>query len=186
MGLDLIWCEVDWDELSRCCRSSSGADDLDQALEDEDCPWLQRVDMDDEWLSLFQSWYGLLEFNDGLIDYERDVYDALLREFPVLKDCGVIWDAETLCHDVPYELEDGNGIGELQGALSPTTAGIVAQNLQQLDRAKIRRIIASSESFDEGEIFNSPSEFIDFIDAITRAFSAAAAKGKGMLMYCAG
>jgi len=182
MGMDIQWIEVDWESARKAYAKDDFPEPFTDALEEEE-GWLLALENEneDEDLERLCSWNRWLEFNDGLMESARPVYDQLANGFPVLKDVGVIW-SEDLAPQLPKDLP--NDPEELLfAALAPERVKTVSASLANLDSPALGKLIDDAIESGAVEWFESGDEFLDFIKALQAAFERAASRSRGFVVW---
>lgn len=180
MGMDIQWLEVDWDRALEAYSAGDFPEPFSDALEEEE-DWLLALENEDEELERLCSWNRWLEFSDGLFEGAKPVYDQLVRDYPVLKDVGLIW-SEKLAPQLPKDLPD-DPEQLLLGAFSPDRVKQVSTALKNLDHPALSKVIDGAVDSGAIEWFESGSEFSDFIKSLQGAFERASLQARGFIVW---
>ncbi|MFN0129286.1 MAG: hypothetical protein ACKV19_21675 [Verrucomicrobiales bacterium] len=184
MGIDIDWYSVDWEEFTRRYVNASDTDEVLSEVFECGAPWTRRLDMDEDWLALLESWYALLEFNDDLGGAEPHLHHSLRQKFPCLAHGGIIWDAETLSPCFPMDITNDKS-GSLIGALSPLTTRRLHDELAALDRTELANLINGTKCIDDPDLFGGSANFITLVDLLTEVCRQSVSENRGLLIAAA-
>ncbi len=181
MGQDILWHDVKWDKLVAYGDPELRLEAVDLALEEE-AGWLREFGIPEEWQGLQENFGSFLEFNDAMERSAPEVLHRLHAEFPVLRDIGVLWDPSKSCPLIPKDLPMDES-GHMMGSLAPERVAEVLESLKGMDRELLAALVQKAvEAETTGGIFESASEFLEFIDAVKKGFEKTVKSGRGILV----
>ena len=171
---------MDWDLACQAYAKGDFPAPFNDALDEEE-DWLRVPEDEDENLEPLGFWNGWFEFNDGLLESAMPVYDRLARDYPVLKDLGLLW-SKNLAPEMPKDLP-ADPEGFLIGAFSPERVGTIRDTLAALDVDGLGKLVGEGISAGAIENFESAGDFERFVKSLASAFERASSRSRGFVVW---